>query len=141
MNNKIIITTQAEWDNLSKDFCGTIVIDAPFGIIKLEETKGHSIIVFSSAEIGADVFVQARIHAYVIARDKSSVLAYGNACVDVYDKSHTDAYDATMIRAYDESTVNAHNDVIVIVHDKACAKAEDNAIIVFYKNTDEEDGW
>ncbi len=115
---EIIVTTQAEWNAIPKDYDGYIYIKSP---------KNQRIVIVEHKGIR------------VVARDNSSVEAWDNSSVEAWGNSSVVARENSSVEAWGNSSVEAWgNCQIVKYSDYTNLKVSGNARIVTLPKTPEE---
>jgi uncharacterized protein YhfF len=153
---KIEVHSQKEFDDVSKEFDGVIVIKNTIEIISVVawgnssveawenssvvargnsrvEAWGNSHVVAwgnSSVEAWENSSVVARENSSVVARENSHVVAWGNSHVVAWENSSVEAWGNSSVEAWGNSSVEAWRNSSVVAWENSHGKAFDNSRIL-----------
>lgn len=156
---KIIVTTQEEFDNIPKNFCGDIYIRGgdPRTSININRddffcftdiiVEGNSYVYIDGwkcykcvtandnayVKVTGDGFVRANNNVFVVAENNSKVDANDNVVVEAWHNSIVTANNNATVTVYHNAQVSAHDESIVCLYDHATCNACQRAVVTATK--------
>jgi hypothetical protein len=124
---EIIVTTQAEYDEIASDFDGLIIIKGDVSI-SVVPISAH-VVAWESAHVQAreSAHVVAWESSHVQARESAHVVAWGSAHVEACGSSHVEACGSAHVEAWGSSHVEACGSAHVEAWESAHVEAWESA--------------
>jgi hypothetical protein len=136
---EIVISTQAEFDALPKnfeEFTKIVIRDTKFRI-SVVARENSSVEAWGNSSVVArgNSSVVARENSSVVARGNSSVVAWGNSSVVARGNSSVVARENSSVEAWENSSVVAWGNSSVVARENSSVVARENSSVVARENS------
>ena len=137
---KIEVHSQKEFDDVSKEFDGVIVIKNTIEIISVVARENSSVEAWGNCRVEAwgNSSVVAWGNSRVEARENSHVEAWENSSVEARENSHVEAWENSSVVAWEHSSVEARENSRVVARENSRVVARENSHVEAWENSSVE---